>query len=173
MGNIFQSKGRKVKLPKSGHALEEFGGGKKGLVLCSDCQAVYYKKSWHHSLLNLKSTKEDMPVNFTLCPACQMIKNKQFEGRITISGAPQNLMEELLNLIRGFGERARAADPMDLVIEVKKNKDNIIVTTTENQLANKLAKKIKDSFNKVKTKTTFSKDPSDFVDIKVEFVGNK
>lgn len=170
MANPFKSSYRKVKLPKSGHAAEEFGGGKKGLVFCPDCLAAYYKKSWHHSLLDLKSLKESAPVNFVLCPACKMIKNHQFEGRIRITGVPDNLMTELLNLIRGFGERARAADPMDRVIEIKKNNDELVVTTTENQLANKLAKKIKDSFNKVKTKTTFSKDPSDFVDIRVEFL---
>lgn len=156
-------------MPVSGHALQEFGGGKKGIMVCGECDAVYYKKSWHHSLLNLKSVKEDAPVNFVLCPACKMIKSGQFEGRITISGAPQNLTKELLNLIRGFGERARAVDPMDRVIEIKKSKDGLVVTTTENQLANKLAKKIQSTFNKVKSKTTFSKDPSDFVDIRVKF----
>lgn len=169
MSNVFESKGQKVKMPVSRRALAEFGAGKRGIAVCGECNAAYYKKSWHQSLLNLKSVKEDAPVNFVLCPACQMIKNHQFEGQIIISGVPQNLTEELLNLIRGFGERARAADPMDRVIEIKKNRDNIVVTTTENQLANKLAKKIKSTFNKVKTKTTFSKDPSDFVEIRVEF----
>lgn len=169
MTKIFYSNNRKIKLPKSGHAMEEFGGGKRGLIFCPDCQAAYYKKSWHHSTLDLKSVKEDSAVSFRRCPACTMIKNHQFEGRITILGAPQNLTAELLNLIKGFGERARSADPMDRVIEARKMKNGIVVTTTENQLANKLAKKIKSTFNKVKSKTTFSKDPSDFVDIKVEF----
>ena len=169
MSNIFQSKGRKVKLPKSGHALEEFGGGKKGLVLCSECREVYYKKSLHHSLLDLKSLNESAQVNFVLCPACKMIKDGQFEGRIIISGVPQNLMIELLNLIKGFCKRAYQRDPMDRLIDIKRAKDSFIVTTTENQLANKLAQKIKNTFNNVKTKTTFSKDPSDLVDIKVEF----
>lgn len=170
MSNVFQSKGRKVKLPKSGHALEEFGGGKKGLVFCSQCRAAYYKKSWHQSLLNLKSVKEDAPVKFVLCPACKMIKDGQFEGRIIISGVPQNLMAELTNLIKGFCERAYQRDPMDRLIEIKKVKNGLVVTITENQLANKLAKKIKETFNNIKTKTTFSKDPSDVARIVVEFL---
>lgn len=172
MANPFKSSYRKVKLPKSGHALEEFGGGKKGLVLCSDCRAVYYKKSWHHSALNLKSVKESAPVNFVLCPACQMIKNHQFEGQIIILNIPENLKTELNNLIKGYCERAYQADPMDRLIEIKKSKNGLVATTTENQLANKLAKKIKDTFKKVKIKTTFSKDPSDFVDIRVEFLSS-
>jgi len=44
-----------------------------------------------------------------------------------------------------------------------------IVTTTENQLANKLAQKIKSSFSGVKTKTKFNKEPSDVVGVVVDF----
>lgn len=170
MSKPFNANYRKIKLAESKAALEEFGGGKKGITVCEECDAAYYKKFWHHSLLNLKSAKEDTLVNFTLCPACQMIKNKQFEGKITILNIPEELSEELVNLIKGFCGRAYSRDPMDRLIELKKSKGKMVVTTTENQLANKLAKKIKDTFNKVKVKTTFSKDPSDFADIRVEFL---
>jgi|SRR3989344_5017089 len=169
MANQFKSNYRKVKLSR--HEAEEFGS-KKGLVFCGECKAVYYKKSWHHSLLGLKSVKEDSAVSFRRCPACEMIKAHQFEGRIRITGVPDNLMAELLNLIKGFGERAREADPLDRVIDIKKTKENLLVTTTENQLANKLAKKIQNTFNGVRVRTTFSKAPSDFVDIKVEFLSS-
>lgn len=54
-----------------------------------------------------------MPVNFTLCPACQMIKNKQFEGKVTILNVPEKLSEELVNLIKGFCERAYSRDPIN------------------------------------------------------------
>ena len=94
MAKPFKSNYRKVNLPKSGHAMEEFGGGKKGIAVCEVCNAVYYKKSWHHSLLNLKSAKENAPLNFVLCPACQMVKNHQFEGKITIVNVPEKLAGE-------------------------------------------------------------------------------
>ena len=172
MSKPFNSNYRKVKLPKSAHAKQEFGGGKSGIAICSECDAAYYKKSWHHSLLNLKSAKEDAPVNFVLCPACQMVKDHQFEGRIVISGIPKNALEDLANLIKGFGRRATERDPMDRVIEVKKSENSLIVTTTENQLANKLAKKIQSTFRGAKAKTTFSKDPSDFADVRVDFLSS-
>lgn len=43
------------------------------------------------------------------------------------------------------------------------------VTVTENQLANKLAKKIKDHFNKVTAKTRFAGAPSDVAEVTIEF----
>ena len=53
--------------------------------------------------------------------------------------------------------------------EVKKLENgNWEITTTENELANKLAHKIKDSFN-VKSKTKFAPEPSDVAEITIEF----
>lgn len=174
MANPFKSSYRKVKLPKSGHAMEEFGGGKKGLIICEKCSNFYYLKSWHHSADAYIARREnkDMPVKFALCPACLMIKNKQYEGRVAIKNVPEKLQKELINLIEGFCKRAYQRDPLDRLIAAKKEGKDLVVTTTENELANKLAQKIKNTFNNVKTKTTFSKDPSDFADIRVEFSKN-
>ena len=149
---------------------QELAGGKKGILVCEECDAAYYKRFWHHSLLNLKSVKEDMPVNFTLCPACQMIKNKQFEGKVTILNVPEKSSEELINLIKGFCERAYSRDALDRLIEIKKSKDSLVVTVTENELANKLGRKIKDVFNKVTVRTSFDAAPSDVALVTVEFL---
>jgi len=163
-----------VKLPKAQHEAEEFGAGRKGLVMCEKCNAVYFKKSWHHDLASIKiSERKDLPIHFVLCPACQMIKNRQYEGRLIIKNVPEKLTEELEKLIEGFGRRAYDRDPMDRLIEIKKNKSEWIVTTTENQLANKLAKKIKDSFNQVGLKTHFVGDNSDVAEVSVEFFSSK
>lgn len=169
MAKIFKTSHR-VKLPKSQHEVEEFGGGKKGLVFCSECKAAYYKKSWHHGILDFKSNKEDAPVKFLLCPACQMIKNNQHEGKITIKNIPAKIKDELINLIKGFCNRAYRQDPMDRLIVIKEDGGNLVVTVTENQLANKLAKKIKSTFNNVKTKTFFDKEPGDVALVEVEFL---
>lgn len=174
MAQIFREP-NKLKLPKSQHEVEEFAA-KKGLRLCQGCGAVYYKKHWQRSLekLNLAETenlaKKDQTVKFTLCPACAMIANKQYEGRLIIKNVPDKLAEELENLIRGFCERAYNRDPMDRLIDIKKlSSGDWEVTTTENELANKLGKKIKDHFNKTKTRTIFSAEPGDVAEVTVEF----
>ena len=138
----------------------------KGMVICKSCQAVFYKKSWHHSK-NLKPKTYNLEPK--LCPACQMIKNHQFEGEITITNIPENHYQELINLIKNFCQRAYEIDPMDRLIGIKKTKDGLIVTTTENQLAVKLAKKIKDVFKKVQIKISYSSEPSEVVYIKLTF----
>ena len=181
MAKIFK-KSYDIKLPKSHHEAEEFTA-KKGLVLCESCGAVYYKKHWHHNLERLNSPevksvsdvgKKDTSVKFLLCPACAMIKNKQYEGRIIIQNVPKQIQKELEELILGYGKRAYDRDPMHRLIEVNKNtsdggKNVWQVTTTENQLANKLAKKIKSAFHKTKSKVRFNAEPGDVAEIALEF----
>ena len=118
---------------------------------------------------NYKNLSEDLPVKFSLCPACNMVKNKQFEGEIAISGFLPEAEENLIHLIKAFGRRAEQRDNQHRVIAIKKNKSGIIVTTTENQLAVKIAKKIKDTFKKVEMKISYSPQPSDVAYVKLEF----
>lgn len=177
MAKIFR-KQYAVKLPKRLNEEEEFGPGKKGLIICPDCKSVYYKKHWHHSIEKLNNSEvkgiskapKKLPMRFALCPACKMIKNKQFEGQIILKNIPSNLANEVEGLINGFGDRAYKRDPMDRVISIKKKAKSWEVTTTENELANKLANKIKNSFNRVKIiKDNFGPEPSDVVYITIEF----
>lgn len=172
MAHIFHNP-NKIKLPKSQHEVEEFSSG-KGIVLCSTCGAAHFKKRWYHGLEKLNfSEKNDLPIKSSLCPACTMIKNKQYEGRITIKNLPDKYIEQLQKLAEGFGKRAHDRDPMDRVIEIKRNPSTGSgqvweITTTENELANKLAHKIKDTFN-VKSRTKFVPEPSDVSEVVIDF----
>lgn len=153
---------------------EEYRRGKLGLVFCKECNAVYYKKSWHHNLRYYKNLRESLPIKFSICLACRMTKNRQFEGEIIIQNIPSKIYDDLLNLIRAFSTRAYQADPMDRLIEVKKAREGLRITTTENQLAVKLAKKIKEVFKssaglRPKMKISYSPAPSDVVYIKLTF----
>ncbi|MBI4993501.1 hypothetical protein HZC33_00875 [Candidatus Wolfebacteria bacterium] len=148
----------------------EIPKGKGGIIFCGDCNAVHYKKSWHKNLRNYKNLRDDLAVKFSTCPACAMIKNKQFEGEVKIYNAPEKISENLIHLIENFGHRAYSAEPMHRIIDIKKTREAIIATTTENQLAVKLAKKIKDTFKKVSMKITYSPSPSDVAYVNLTFI---
>lgn len=164
------------KAPSIRNASEEFKAV-AGVVLCKTCGAAYHKKSWRHGMEkfnkaeteSISSGKKDVPVKFALCPACQMIKNRQYEGRITIKNLPAASEKSLRELVEGFGKRAYEQDPMHRLIEIKKDGANWVITTTENEMANKLAHKIKTTFSHVKSRTHFAGDPSDVAEIKIEF----
>lgn len=137
-----------TKFPKKRTEKVELGSGMNEYIICPDCFCVYFHKSWHHALEEDKHLKENKKMKFALCPADKMIKNKQFEGQIILEGIPLELKSEIFNLIENMGERAFRKDPMDRVISIKDTKNAVEVSTTENQLAVRIAKKIKETFKK-------------------------
>ncbi len=172
----------KIILPRT--EKHELSKGKPGLIFCGDCNAVYYKKSWHRNLRNYKNLSENSPIKFSLCLACKMIKDRQFEGEIIINNIPANIEGSLIHLIEAFGRRAEQKDNQHRVISINlirnkisngagKNKMGLVVTTTENQLAVKLAKKIKDVFKKIDMKISYSPSPSDVAYVKLSFKVSK
>lgn len=158
-----------AKLPKARNEEEEFGGGKKGLVICKKCSNAYFKKSWRHDLEGVKEINKDLPIHFVLCPACQMIENRQYEGRITMKNVPEKIADELDKMIRHSADQAYGVDPLDRLIDIKKSGNVWVVTTTENELANKLGKKIKQTFRAKKVETRFAPEPSDVAEVTIEF----
>jgi hypothetical protein len=159
---------REMRPAKPEKEKEEFGEGKKGLIICPDCKAVYYKKSWHHSTVHFEG-KETMPVKFMLCPADQMIKNKQYEGKVILKNVSKDLENEVINLIKNAGAKAYERDPMHRLISVNNVNGELVALTTENELAASIAKKIGDAHNKAKVKISYSSEPSDVCLAVVEF----
>ncbi len=175
MTRIFRKKSS-IKLPPRDRAAEneECGRERKGIAECPACRNARFKKKWHASLQDLQKHAKDKKLVIArreMCPACAMIKGHEYEGEIFIEEFPTRLKAELLRLINNFGERAISQDPQDRIIKIEKIARGFRVTTTENQLANRLAKKIKDVFNTVKIDFSHSKEPFEFVQIRVVFHG--
>lgn len=170
MARIF-SKPNLVKLPKSRTEEQEFGKAKKGLRVCRTCGAFYFQKSWHHNADAFISRREgkDISMVFVLCPACDMAKKGLYEGRVIIEHVPAQFMRDLPNFITAYCRRAFLRDSQHRLIAIEKSKSEIVITLTENQLAVKLAKKIKDTCNTPHLKIMHNKEPSDVSLVRVIF----
>lgn len=86
-------------------------------------------------------------INEEIAQACKMVRDHTFEGELFIEEFPSRHRQEVLRLITNYGNRATAIDPQHRLIKVEETPKGHRVTTTENQLADKLAKKIKDVFS--------------------------
>lgn len=159
-------------IPDRRREKSEFGKGTAGIIVCDTCGAAYFKKRWYHGLEKISSKNPNHPVSFKLCPACTMISNRQFEGRITLKNVPEKYESEITNFAHAYGRRAWERDPMDRLIAIKKTNGELVITTTENQLANKLARKLKQMFRKTVKDISFSPSPSDVVYVTITFTTN-
>lgn len=137
----------------------EFRTGKKEFVQCPECKNVYYKKSWHHNLNQKSKVKDQKSIRFEVCPACKMAKDGRFEGQMVTENVPKDIHAEAVGLIKNLGDRATEVDPQDRITEIKDGENKIEVFTTENQLAKRIARRIKETYGKkVKQKITYSQE---------------
>lgn len=153
-------KGFSSHFPKSKKEEGEFGKGKKDIIICPKCDSVYFYKSWHHHLKDYQKLSENKNLKFVVCPACRMIADKKYEGEIIIENIPKNLKKDIINTIKNVGKIGFERDSQDRIISISTlNSSKIRVTTTENQLAVRIGKKIKSAF-KSKVKIQYSKKES-------------
>jgi hypothetical protein len=186
-----QIKGKfKPRRPKFRKEEAEFGPGKTDILVCRKCQAFYWYKSWHHRLEDYPELKETKDLKYALCPACQQILDKRYEGEIILRGVPEKFKKDILKLVENFGRRAAFADPMDRIISVKekvvrrpaakrkrgadsrkefKGLKDIQILTTENQLAKRLAKKINEIFGRKLSLSIIYSHQEDTVRIIISF----
>ncbi|HOI60386.1 MAG TPA: hypothetical protein PKU93_03625 [Candidatus Pacearchaeota archaeon] len=135
--------------PKSKKEESEFGKSKKGVLVCKKCNALLWQGSWHHKYEIKKNIRKNKHNGFTICPACKMIEDKIYEGEVIIENINPEIKNYVVNTIKNKGEEGFKSDPQDRIISVHNDDYNgkINVLTTENQLALKIARKIKKSFN--------------------------
>ena len=146
--------------PKSRKEEQEFGPGKKEIVICKDCSAVYGEKHWRHSMEEEKHLGEDKQVRFAVCPACQMKRDKTFEGQVIVENVPVDLRSEIERLIYRVGDRANRRDPMDRILDLRSRKNGFEVRTSENQLAISMGKQIARAYKKAKAEVQLSEGES-------------
>ena len=136
-----------LRQPQNKLEVSEFGGGKKGALVCPKCKAVYKNKSWHHKeKYTNKEIKEMGGAKPYKCPACIRKESDTCEGFLILKNVPKDKEKEILALVKNIGEKAEKTDVLDRIIKLKKDKDGIMIETTENQLAVKLGKQIKSAF---------------------------
>lgn len=160
-----------IMLYKERTEFEEFGHAKSDYQRCRNCESIYFRKSWHHQRdLEKAKIKKLHTLKPTLCPACKMIKNRQFEGELIIQNIPKQIQGELIHMIKAYLKRAYDEDCQHRLIAINTaDPTNWSITLTENQMANKMAQKIRSVFDKVDVKVTLSKAPEDVMRVKVNF----
>lgn len=144
-----------------------------GPAFCPRCRSFYDKRAWKYPTPALwKKLAEGGPKRlvFVLCPACRMEREHLYAGEIVIAPVPRPLAVELLRLIHRFAERAEARSPEHRLISVASAGGQMIVRTTENQLAGRIAEKIAETFKKRSSVAiAFSREPNEKEFIRVAF----
>ncbi|MFH1193541.1 MAG: hypothetical protein V1661_00940 [bacterium] len=114
--------------------------GKKEMIICPKCRAVYFDKHWHYGgglykFVGKNSRQE-------LCPEDKPAASISYKGELILKNIPPAHKEDILNQIRNIGKRAEVRDPEDKIIKIEIKGGQIRVLTTENQLVANLGRQI-------------------------------
>ncbi len=78
-----------------------------------------------------------------ICPACRRIADKYEGGVVYLKGSfLQKHKEEILNLIKNVEENEKFLRPLERIIEIREEKDEIVITTTYEHIARRIGEAI-------------------------------
>jgi len=104
---------------------------------CKMCGLIYHNKRWQTETVRGEISCE------VLCPACQRTEDHNPAGVVTLSGPYlASHKTEILNAIKHEEAKSREKNPIARIMEIKEEDGHIIVTTTEDKLAQKLGREV-------------------------------
>lgn len=140
--------------------------GKKELMICSECDAIYYDKHWHTNKKYAAVLRNQKGIKKELCAECKWQEDakkgiENFEGEVVLKNLPLSEQKtEILNLVRNVGKRAAKRDPEDRIIKIEDKGKTVRILTTENQLAVSIGKQIDRAFKGGKLEIKWSEKDS-------------
>jgi NMD protein affecting ribosome stability and mRNA decay len=124
-------------------------GASKKVSVCSGCRAVYMNKRWYADEALFISSLSSPDTVKMACPACLKIRDNFPGGIVTLKGdyvLPHK--QDLMNLVKNEEERARGFNPLERVMSIRENgHGNIVISTTNEKLAQRLGRAIKKAFH--------------------------
>lgn len=110
-------------------------------TVCTDCNAVVVDGLWRmdagqkHFVLCTGAAVE------VICPACRQIRERSPQGLLTLQGGFwPNHQVEILHLLHNEAREALADAPMERIVAIRTEKDQLMVETTNKELAQRLGR---------------------------------
>lgn len=117
--------------------------GRQEKIVCSRCHAIYKNKRWYLNEEIPESEKNNTDFVRVECPACKKIAENYSKGVVTLQGAFfWEHEKEIRNLIRNEEKKARAKNPLQRVMSIKREENALVLQTTEQKLAEHLGRAI-------------------------------
>ena len=105
----------------------------KDAIICDGCGVVFHGGRWYRGAPPIGDERGGV------CPACQRIRDRYPAGIIHLIGAPEELRDELVQMMRKVDHRERDEHPLERLIEIKDENGTLTATTTGMHLARRIA----------------------------------
>ena len=115
---------------------------------CSQCHALYQRRHWFFDEEAYFHASMQKTTRMVLCPACQKIRDRYAEGQVTLQSGEflRSHKDEILRLIHNEEERAKGINPLERIVDITESDGNLVVTTTNEKLAQRIGRTLKSTF---------------------------
>jgi NMD protein affecting ribosome stability and mRNA decay len=117
-------------------------------TVCSRCGAIYLHQHWSFDEAKRAQLEQSTAVHEVICPGCKKIADGYPEGIVTLRGDywPQH-EDEIMNLIRNEEQRAMGVNPLERIIDIRREGEELVVETTNEKLAQRIGHRIDKAHN--------------------------
>jgi len=110
-------------------------------MVCDECGVVCHEGRWYWGAPPLGDETGG------LCPACQRIRDRYPVGTVRLHGLPDENREEVLGMIRNAEAKEKPEHPLERLIDVEEDGQELVVTTTGMHLARCIAGALRRRFH--------------------------
>ena len=109
--------------------------------LCTSCKAVFQHQRWTRDEETARELELQPKTNKTTCPACQKVAAGYAEGIVTLCGSYLWEHEaEIRNILKKEETKAYNKNPLERIIRISRERDQLVIETTEEKLAEHLGR---------------------------------
>lgn len=113
----------------------------RATLLCTTCHAVFHRNRWTSDPKLYQALKLNPKVNKSNCPACQKIDAGFPEGIVTLRGPYLwEHEDEIRTILKKEEDRAQRKNPLERIIRMTRQQDELVIETTEEKLAEHLGR---------------------------------
>lgn len=115
--------------------------GTRETSICTTCHAVFHRNRWASDSKLYQELKSSPKTNKATCPACQKVEAGFPEGIVTLRG--DYLWEhedEIRNILKNVESQAYKKNPLERIIRMTRQQDELVIETTEEKLAEHLGR---------------------------------
>jgi hypothetical protein len=115
---------------------------------CTVCGSVYVDKHWVAAGSG-ETTRHSTfrPARGMTCPACVQVREGIYGGLVSLEGvAVADRFPEIEAVVRHAAEDAMRANPLSRVMKIERSVTSAVVTTTTEQLAQRIGKALERAF---------------------------
>lgn len=117
------------------------GKGLKDPSLCKHCHNYFHDNRWSNDTQAYEQLKERTDVHWVVCPSCRKAREGVVEGVLTLRGSYLWKHEnEIRRLLENEKDKMTARNPLERIVRMEREEDQLIVETTEKRLVEQLGR---------------------------------